>query len=227
MARSQAALAPVGAALALIGQAIAFTASFQGHPWQIDSHMMFFALLACLVSLRSIPALLTATVVIALHHLSLSFIMPSLIYPGGDFTGNLGRTVLHAVIVVMEAAALIATVHRLHRLNHRMAQQTSDLEDSLQQADQARQDAQAAGIAAEEARAEAHAAKEKAETALVQAKQADEERKAAEAQKQQLDAQRLQEAEATRKEQAEVVNALRAALTRLEGGDLTTRITRS
>jgi len=138
MARSQAALAPVGAALALIGQAIAFTASFQGHPWQIDSHMMFFALLACLVSLRSIPALLTATVVIALHHLSLSFIMPSLIYPGGDFTGNLGRTVLHAVIVVMEAAALIATVHRLHRLNHRMAQQTSDLEDSLQQADQAR-----------------------------------------------------------------------------------------
>ena len=45
----------IGAATALIGQAIAFTAAFPRHSWQVDTHMLFFALLASLIVLRSIP----------------------------------------------------------------------------------------------------------------------------------------------------------------------------
>ncbi|MEM9433960.1 MAG: methyl-accepting chemotaxis protein [Pseudomonadota bacterium] len=172
LARSQPKLAPVGAAVALIGQAIAFTAAFQGHPWQLDSHMMFFALLACLVSLRSITAILVGTVIIALHHLSLSIVLPSLIYPAGSFLENLARTVFHAVIVLMETAALVGTVHKLNRADREMRAQQEALEE--------RQEALEESQVADEAKAQ---------------------------------------------EQAEVVDSLRVALTRLESGDLTARIT--
>ena len=32
-------------ALSLVGQAICITAALAGHPWQLDSHMIFFAVL--------------------------------------------------------------------------------------------------------------------------------------------------------------------------------------
>ena len=225
MARQQPALAPVGAAVALIGQAIAFTAAFQGHPWQLDSHMMFFALLACLVSLRSIAALLAGTVIIAVHHLSLSFIMPSLIYPSGGFAENLGRTVFHAVIVLMETAALVATVHQLNRAERDLHSQKEALENSLKDADQAQKEAFLSKESAEAAQHEAVEAQAAAEAALEQARKADEVRKKAELEKQKSEEERRRAAEAKSKEQAQVVDALRVALSRLEKGDLTTRIT--
>ncbi|SMX25419.1 hypothetical protein BOA8489_03562 [Boseongicola aestuarii] len=180
MAVAQPRLAPLGASVALIGQAIAFTAAFQGHPWQLDSHMMFFALLACLVSLRSIAALFLGTFIIALHHLSLSFIMPSLIYPTGGFLENLARTIFHAVIVLMETFALVATVHQLNRADRDMRHQNEALEDSLKDADRAKKEAVASKDRAETAQNEALEAKTAAEAALEQARKADEVRKAAE-----------------------------------------------
>lgn len=224
MARSQPKLAQVGAAIAVIGQAIAFTAAFQGHPWQLDSHMMFFALLACLVCLRSIPALLVGTAIVALHHLSLSFIMPSLIYPSGGVAANLGRTVFHAVIVLMETGALVATVHQLNRAERDMCAKQEALEDSLRNADRAQKDAMTSKEGAETAQKEAFAAQSEAEAALAQARKADAIRKETELEKQQSDAERRTIDEAKAKEQTQVVDTLRIALTRLEGGDLTTRI---
>ena len=70
-------------ALGVIGQAIAWTASLSGHPWQVDSHMLFFALMAMLVILVDVRALLAGCALIVVHHLSLSFVLPGLIYPGG------------------------------------------------------------------------------------------------------------------------------------------------
>ncbi|WP_187432381.1 hypothetical protein ROLI_000130 [Roseobacter fucihabitans] len=158
MGRSQPKLLPVGAAVALIGQAIALNNAFQGHPWQIDTHMLYFALLAVLVSLRSVPAVLTAAGIIAVHHVSLSFLMPSLIYPSGGFTENIGRTTLHAVIVLMETAALVLTVVQLQRLNQQMQVKAGELEESLKLSDQARHQAQ-------KSQKEAEAAKNDAEKA--------------------------------------------------------------
>lgn len=48
------------------GQAGALTAALAGHPWQIDSHMLFFAFLVVLVAFLDIPTILLATVAIAL-----------------------------------------------------------------------------------------------------------------------------------------------------------------
>ena len=47
--------------LALVAQAAIFTAELSGHPWQVDSHMYFFAVLAIISALNSIPAVLAAT----------------------------------------------------------------------------------------------------------------------------------------------------------------------
>lgn len=92
------------AAMALIGQSIAMTSAFAGHAMQLDSHMLFFALLAATVGMVSVRA------IIALHHASLSVVMPSLIYPSVDLFQNLQRTVFHAVMVVLEATALCGAV---------------------------------------------------------------------------------------------------------------------
>ncbi|MEO9492898.1 MAG: methyl-accepting chemotaxis protein [Roseobacter sp.] len=158
--RSQKDLVAVGASVALIGQAIALTSAFQGHSWQIDSHMLFFALLACLVSLRSVVALLAGAMIIAVHHVSLSLLLPSLIYPAGGFLINLERTALHAVIVVLETAALVATVVQLQRLDRQMLAKAEELQESLRHSDDARQQAQ-------KAQEDAEVAKQKAESAAL------------------------------------------------------------
>ncbi|TCO72359.1 methyl-accepting chemotaxis protein [Rhodovulum euryhalinum] len=106
-------------ATALIGQSALFTAALAGHAWQIDSHMMFFALLAVVSTMRSVPALILACAVTAVHHLSLSFLMPALVYPSADLAANLARTVLHGAIVVIEGAIL--TLSMLHAQRQRAA----------------------------------------------------------------------------------------------------------
>ena len=73
---------------------------FQGHPWQIDVHMYYFACLAILTTLCDIRAVIAATAAVAVHHLGLNFTFPAAIFPdGADF----GRVLIHAVIVVVEA----------------------------------------------------------------------------------------------------------------------------
>jgi methyl-accepting chemotaxis protein len=98
--------------VALIGQCIVLTGELAGHPWQVDSHMVFFAALAVLVLLRDIPTILAGTALIAVHHLGLTFFLPSLVYPSSDIAENLARTVIHAVVVLVEAAALCAAIKR-------------------------------------------------------------------------------------------------------------------
>src|SRR5215510_692278 len=79
-------------------------AALNGHPWQIDMHMYFFASLAMLTAFCEWPVILIATATIAVHHLSLNFILPAAVFPnGGDFF----RVVMHAVIVLIEAGVLI------------------------------------------------------------------------------------------------------------------------
>ncbi len=83
--------------------------AFQDHPWQIDWHMYFFATLALTALLFDIRALIAGAGVVAVHHLLLNFILPTAVFPGGTDTG---RVVLHAIILVTEAAALVWMVIR-------------------------------------------------------------------------------------------------------------------
>jgi methyl-accepting chemotaxis protein len=100
-------------AVVLIGMVALIVNELSGNPWQIDSHMYFFAALAVLAAYCDWRVVLMAAVAIALHHLVLNFLLPAAIFPAG---ADFGRVVLHAVIVVLEAAVLIWLTHQLARL---------------------------------------------------------------------------------------------------------------
>jgi len=91
-------------AAGLVATPAAMTYMMSGSEWQIDMHMMFFAALAMATLLCDWRALVAAAGVTALHHLSLNFLLPVAVFPGG---GDFWRVVLHAAVVIAETAALI------------------------------------------------------------------------------------------------------------------------
>ena len=80
-----------------------------GRAWQPDAHMEFFALLAFTATMLDARAVLVGALVVAVHHLALNLVLPALVFPGG---GDLFRVLFHAVILVVEAAALTWMVDR-------------------------------------------------------------------------------------------------------------------
>ena len=63
---------------ALMGEIMLVTAALTGHPWQLDSHMLYFAALARLVVLIDIPAPLLGAGLVAVQHVGLTVLIPSL-----------------------------------------------------------------------------------------------------------------------------------------------------
>jgi len=88
-------------------------ASCQGSALQIDVHMYYFAALAILAAYCDRDVILAGAGVTALHHLTLNFLAPALVFPDGP---SLERVLLHAVIVVAEAAALFWLTGQITRL---------------------------------------------------------------------------------------------------------------
>lgn len=91
-------------AVTLIGQTSLLVYDFAGHPWQVEMHFYYFAVLAMLSGFCEWRALVLAAALITLHHGSLDYLLPQAIYPGGN---NLLRVSVHALIVVIEVAMLI------------------------------------------------------------------------------------------------------------------------
>lgn len=130
-------------AVALMGAVSLLLAAMSGHSWQVDIHMYYFAAVA-LVALYCDPiAIVAAAATVAVHHLTLNFLLPAAIYPGG---ADFGRVVLHAVILILESAGLVWM--------------SVILDDAFAREGAALQDAQAATLAAEDAAAGLRAAKE-------------------------------------------------------------------
>jgi methyl-accepting chemotaxis protein len=76
----------------------------KGDEWQLDGHMYFFAALALLIGFCDWRCIAIATIVIALHHLALNFLLSYALFPdGADFF----RVVFHALIVLIEASVLM------------------------------------------------------------------------------------------------------------------------
>jgi methyl-accepting chemotaxis protein len=115
-------------AVAVMGGVAVFTYQLEGHPWQIDVHMYYFAALACLVAYCDFRPIAAGTVAVALHHLALNFIVPAAIFPGG---GDLGRVVLHAVILLMEAGVLVWLALQLEQLFAITQQKTAETEAAI------------------------------------------------------------------------------------------------
>ena len=97
-------------AVALVGMVSLLVFELDGNAWQVDMHMYFFATLAILAAYCDWRVLILGAGAIAIHHLVLNFLLPAALYPGG---GNLGRVVLHAVIVILETGVLIWLAYQI------------------------------------------------------------------------------------------------------------------
>ena len=139
-------------AAVLMGQIALITAALNGHPWQLDSHMYFFAATALVAMTFDFRAIVVGAGVVAVHHLVLNFVAPELVYAGGS---DVGRLALHAAILVFEAAALAASVHLVRQLDEQA-------QAARRNADADAAEAAAARIAAERAQEEAAQAREEA-----------------------------------------------------------------
>jgi len=138
-------LAAFATAVALVGQTSLLVNLFSGHPWQVEMHFYYFAVLAMLSGFCEWTVLLTAAALIAGHHLSLNFLLPEAVFPGGS---DVARVAVHALVVVVETAMLMWFGHAITR--------------AFSQADAASRDAESA--AAETARASAAQERMLAET---------------------------------------------------------------
>ncbi len=91
-------------AVALVGQTSLLVYAFAGHPWQVEMHFYYFAVLAMISGFCDWRVLLTAAGLIAFHHLGLNLVLPEALFSGG---ANLVRVLVHAVVVVVETAMLL------------------------------------------------------------------------------------------------------------------------
>ncbi|MBP0482237.1 methyl-accepting chemotaxis protein [Sagittula salina] len=123
-------LAEYALVAAMTGLPMLATASATGHGWQIDMHMLFFATLATVSSLPRVSLVVWAAGLTAVHHLGFTVFLPGLVYPSTDLTLNLERTVVHAVIVVIEAGVLVT---RIWSRNRMMAQLETAAEEQTRQ----------------------------------------------------------------------------------------------
>jgi len=141
------------ASAALMAQVSLLVAAHAGHAWQIDMHMTYFAALAVLTIFCDWRAILAGAGVVAVHHLTLNFLIPAAVLPGG---GDLWRVVVHAVILIVEAAVLMGVAHNISGMFAATA-------ETLARAEAARAEANSAQVAEASARiAEQHAAAERA-----------------------------------------------------------------
>ena len=223
-ARSPTVHGKITVAICLVGQAICLTAALSGHPWQIDSHMMFFAILAVCMIMAEPVVILAAAAAIAVHHLVLSLAMPALVYPSFDLFENLQRTAVHGIIVVVEAAFLWVA---LRERNRAMAESVAKGREAMAAAEQTRE----ALASAEAARSEAEAALESAKNAQQDAQNARLKAEAGTADAIEADRKAREAEESARKKRAQieadqqkVVDTLREALKTLAAGDLSLEI---
>ncbi len=91
-------------AASAIGMVSLVLAAASGTAWQIDIHMYYFAVLACIAAYADWRMILTAAGLTLVHHLTLNLLAPALVFPGG---ADLPRVLLHAVIVLIETLVLV------------------------------------------------------------------------------------------------------------------------
>ena len=110
---------------------------FSGHSWQVDIHMQFFAGLAVLGIYCNWRAIVLYTGLVAVHHLLLAIVLPAAVLPGGT---DLARVALHAVVLLVEAGALIVMARVVCTALRDAAQSAHESSMALQAAEKAQQD---------------------------------------------------------------------------------------
>ena len=134
--------------VALMAHISILVAVFNGQAMQVDMHMYYFAALALLVAMCDWKVIAAAAFSVAVHHIALNYLLPNLIYPGGS---NFFRLALHAVILLVEAGALMWLAMTVQGMFDAIVAAGERAEESLRAAEASRQDAEAAKARAEEA----------------------------------------------------------------------------
>lgn len=114
-------------AVALVGQTSILVNVFNGHPWQVEMHFYYFAVLAMLSGFCEWSVLIAAAALVAAHHTSLNWLLPEAVFPGGS---NFVRVLVHAVVVVIETAMLIGIGHAISTAFGRADNASRDAENS-------------------------------------------------------------------------------------------------
>jgi methyl-accepting chemotaxis protein len=122
------------ASIAALGQVMLLVSTLADHPYQVEMHLYFLAMLAILSGWLDWRIFVSGTIAIALHHAGLSVLNSAAVFPGGN---DLYRVLFHAGIVLVEAAALSWIA-----IHFKAALEQS--EDDKQQADAARASAEQA-----------------------------------------------------------------------------------
>ncbi|PYG30441.1 methyl-accepting chemotaxis protein [Pelagimonas varians] len=125
-------IGPYVISFALVAHCVLLTVSFIGHPWQTDSHMLYFVAIAVSSTLNNARVLFFTAAIIAVHHLAFTLLIPSLVYPDGTTLSNVGRTIMHAAIVVMETSVLLVSILQKKAID---AEALSQRQEALKQAE--------------------------------------------------------------------------------------------
>lgn len=128
----------------LLATALALTPAvlvykFSGHVWQIDAHMYFFAVLAMTIGFKTFRAVIVGAGAIALHHLSLNFLLPYALFPEG---ANFARVIFHAVIVIVETGVLLYVIRGLKKSDARIQAEAQQARDALTEVEKAKNEQQ-------------------------------------------------------------------------------------
>ena len=121
-----------------------------GQKMQVDLHMIYFAALAILVACCDWKVIAAGAAVVALHHTALNFLLPNLVYPGGE---DFARLLLHAAVLSIEAAALIWVAVTIERMFAAVSLEADRAEQSRLMAEQSQDAALSAAREVEAARA--------------------------------------------------------------------------
>ncbi len=144
-------------AVAFVALVSVMVAAARGSVMQIDLHMYYFAALAMLAAYCDRDVVVLGAAVVAVHHLSLNYLAPTLVFPDG---ADLSRVLLHAVILVAEAMALVWMADAVVRLFREAGRHLDQAMAATRQAEMAQRDAQTERAAREAEQAAAMRAKE-------------------------------------------------------------------
>lgn len=136
-----AAVARYAAAVLLVAEPALLLILFAGHPWQMDMHMYFFAIMALNIAWFDRGTILVSSLLIALHHLVLLYLLPVAVFPG---QGDVQRVGLHAMIVLFQAGVLVwvsdmvkRRFEHIHMMGGKLAAQSQALEERTREAEEA------------------------------------------------------------------------------------------
>ncbi|MPT46980.1 MAG: sensor histidine kinase [Sphingobium sp.] len=128
-------------AVALMGEPALLLYMLNGHLWQMDMHMYFFAMLALIIAWCDWRAILVGAVTVAAHHLILLYALPYAVF---SVEGSLARVMLHAVIVAFQTLVLVwfsnmlaGSFARISQMSDEILAKNEALEIRTQEAEQA------------------------------------------------------------------------------------------